>query len=62
MSTVAEFIDRLGDTVNSGIGLSRRPMYFAGPVRQPYAGENHKVHIYSEYQSVCPIVGIGTNQ
>ncbi len=24
-------------------------------------GKNHKVHIYLEYNSVCPIVGIGTS-
>jgi hypothetical protein len=27
---------------------------------QAFVGRGHKVHIYKEYHSVCPLVGIGT--
>ncbi len=31
---------------------------YCGYVRRD--GVDHKVHIYTEYHSVCPLVGIGT--
>jgi hypothetical protein len=34
--------------------------YINGTFIAVYMGEDHKVHIYLEYHSVCPLVGIGT--